>query len=125
MSRVLAPAFALALLAPLAASAQCPVEVSPEYYKILLENDAVRVLEMRLPAGAQDAQHSHPSEVVHFVNGGSVTVTLPDGTEVEKDLAPGEIMYSGPWTHRVKNRGESELHAIIVELKPPSAASGE
>jgi len=33
------------------AHAQDPVKTSPQYYKVLLENDQVRVLEYRLKAG--------------------------------------------------------------------------
>jgi hypothetical protein len=35
----------------MAASAQDPVKTSPQYYKVLLENDQVRVLEYRLKPG--------------------------------------------------------------------------
>ncbi len=46
-----------------------PVKVSSKQYKVLLENDDVRVLEMSLKAGDKDTQHSHPSETVYFVRG--------------------------------------------------------
>ena len=39
-----------------------PVEVSPDNYKVVLENDHVRVLEMNLKVGEKDEMHSHPSE---------------------------------------------------------------
>jgi hypothetical protein len=35
----------------MAVSAQDPVKTSPQYYKVLLENDQVRVLEYRLKPG--------------------------------------------------------------------------
>ncbi|PYK77904.1 MAG: hypothetical protein DME40_09360 [Verrucomicrobia bacterium] len=37
------------------AHAQDPVKTSPQYYKVLLENDQVRVLEYRLKAGERGA----------------------------------------------------------------------
>ena len=36
-----------------------PVEVSGDNYKLLLKNDAVKVLEMTLKAGTSDIEHSH------------------------------------------------------------------
>lgn len=38
-----------------------PVEVSPRNYKLLLENDQVRVLEMNLKSGEIDEMHSPTS----------------------------------------------------------------
>ncbi|PYJ67167.1 MAG: hypothetical protein DME76_15800, partial [Verrucomicrobia bacterium] len=46
------------------ASAQDPVKTSPQYYKVLLENDQVRVLEYRLKPGEKEPTHSHPAGVV-------------------------------------------------------------
>jgi hypothetical protein len=37
------------------AHAQDPVKTSPQYYKVLLENDQVRVLEYRLKGGGKRA----------------------------------------------------------------------
>ena len=45
-----------------------PVQVAPNNYKVLEENDHVRVLEMNLPAGQKDEMHSHPSETVYSVS---------------------------------------------------------
>jgi len=47
-----------------------PVEVSPNEYKTVLEEDGVRVVEMVLPPGVSDTEHSHPTETVYFITGG-------------------------------------------------------
>jgi hypothetical protein len=39
--------------------AQDPVKLSPQYYKVLLENDQVHVVEYRLKAGEKEPMHSH------------------------------------------------------------------
>jgi len=39
--------------------AQDAVAVSPQTHKVLLENDRVRVLDVNLPAGAKEPEHSH------------------------------------------------------------------
>jgi hypothetical protein len=38
--------------------AQDPVKQSPQYYKVLLENDQVRVLEYRLKPGEKEPMHN-------------------------------------------------------------------
>nr|NIP31626.1 hypothetical protein [Candidatus Dadabacteria bacterium]NIQ16433.1 hypothetical protein [Candidatus Dadabacteria bacterium] len=47
------------------AMAQDAVKVAPESYKVLLENDRVRVLEFQIKPGKKDAMHSHPAYIVY------------------------------------------------------------
>ncbi len=94
-----------------------PVEVSPNSYKVLLENDQVRVLQMDLKAGETDETHSHPSETVYFIKGGKAKIHLPDGGAVEADIPDGHVMWNEAWTHQVENVGTSDVLAIIVESK--------
>ncbi len=94
-----------------------PVKVSPKNYKLLLENERVRVLEMRLKQGEIDQKHSHPSETVYFVKGSKVRVHLPDGGTAELEPPDGHVMWHEAWTHQVENIGTTDLLAIIVENK--------
>ncbi len=94
-----------------------PVEVSPGHYKLVFENEHVRVLEMSLNAGEIDDTHSHPSETVYFIQGGKLRVHLPDGEAVELEVPDGGVIWHEPWTHRVENAGSSDVLAIIVENK--------
>ncbi len=94
-----------------------PIEVSPANYRLLLENDRVRVVEMTLRPGEIDEMHSHPSETVYFIKGGAVRVHAPDGGTAEVEFPDGGVMWHEPWTHRVENVGRSELRAVIVEDK--------
>lgn len=94
-----------------------PVKVSPRNYRVLLENEHVRVLEMNLTAGEADKMHSHPSETVYFISGGRVRVHLPDGATPELELPDGFVMWHEAWTHRIESIGTSDIKAIIVESK--------
>lgn len=91
--------------------------VSPRHYTVMLENDHVRVLDMRLPAGESDEVHSHPNETVFFVTGGKVRVHLPGGATAELEPPDGFVMWHEAWTHRVENIGSSDIRAIVVENK--------
>ena len=66
------------------AHAQDPVKTSPQYYKVLLENDQVRVLEYRLKAGEKEAMHSHPAGVVYVLSGAKLKFSYPEGRTEEK-----------------------------------------
>lgn len=94
-----------------------PVQVSSDNYKMLMENDQVRVLEMTLKAGETDVTHSHPSETVYFLKGGKVKIHMPDGGAMEAEIQDGHVMWHEGWTHQVQNLGTSDIRAIIVESK--------
>src|SRR6266487_796431 len=65
----LVAALGLVILAGLSgtASSQDPVPLYPENYKVLFENDRVRVLDFRLRKGATEKLHSHPANVTVFL----------------------------------------------------------
>src|SRR5437588_1279167 len=94
------------------AHAQDPVKTSPQYYKVLLENDQVRVLEYRLKAGEKEPMHSHPAGVVYVLSGAKLRFTYPDGRTEEKASPTGETIWREPTTHAVANVGDTEAHAI-------------
>ncbi len=94
-----------------------PVQASPDNYKVIFENEHVRVLEMNVPAGQSDNEHSHPAETVYFISGGKAKIDLPGGESMEAELPDGTVMWHEPWTHQVSNVGSTDIRAIIVENK--------
>ena len=101
------------------AHAQDPVKTSPQNYKVLLENDQVRVLEYRLKAGEKEPMHSHPAGVVYVLSGAKLKFSYPDGRTEERSAATGETIWRDPTTHAVENVGETEAHAIAIDVKTP------
>jgi beta-alanine degradation protein BauB len=99
--------------------AQDPVKTSPQYYKVLLENDLVRVLEYRLKAGEKEPMHSHPAGVVYVLSGAKLRFSYPDGRREERAAATRETIWREPTTHAVENAGDTEAHAIAIDLKNP------
>jgi hypothetical protein len=100
------------------ASSQDPVPLYPENYKILFENDRVRVLDFRLRKGATEKLHSHPANVTV-----KIRFTLPDGETKLREARAGDAAYSEATTHSPVNLGE-DAHGIIVEMKTPPAGAG-
>src|SRR5712691_7316566 len=94
------------------AHAQDPVRTSPQYYKVLLENDQVRVREYHLKAGEKEPMHSHLAGVVYVLSGAKLKFSYPDGRTETKSAATGETIWRDPTRHAVENVGETEAHAI-------------
>lgn len=116
--------FAVSLIAVLALGvipkmvrADDPVVVGPDIYKLLLENERVRVMEIDFKPGAKIAMHSHPAHVIYILNGGKLTVTTADGTVKDIEGKAGDVMWSEPETHKAENTGTTEVKGLVIELK--------
>ena len=94
-----------------------PIEVSPDNYRLLLEYGDYLHVEMSLPAGTSDIEHSHPDEMVYFITGGNLRIHLGGGESVELEIPDGHSMKHEPWTHRVENIGATDIKAILFERK--------
>jgi quercetin dioxygenase-like cupin family protein len=97
--------------------AQDIAKLSPQDVKVLLENDRVRVLEVRHQPGVKEPMHSHPAYVTYFLSATTMKVTSPDGKTVVKDRKAGEIQFNEPVTHALENVGTTEQHVLVIELK--------
>ena len=111
--------FTFAITSAVKSAPQDPVKVSPQYYKVLLENDQVRVLEYRLKPGEKEPTHSHPAGIVYLLGDSTLRSTLPDGQAAESSGRAGDVSWRNPLTHALENIGKTEARALAVELKHP------
>ncbi|HKV28427.1 MAG TPA: hypothetical protein VJN90_09180 [Candidatus Acidoferrales bacterium] len=116
---LLAPLFvAVALsLAATQARAQDPVKVAPTHFKVLLENDHVRVLDFRCKAGDKIPMHSHPNYITYSISGGAgnTKFTSPDGKVTERANKGGQAVWHEAETH--SSESSVAIHVLIVEFK--------
>ena len=131
-----AAASALLLLTAAAAPAEPPPATkgpvdglvsSPDNFKLLLENDHVRVLQYTLLPGALDHWHTHPPRVGYVLSGAKIRVTEADGSHTDYDEKTGDI-YWGDFSplHDTLNIGTTPYVALLVEVKgaaSPAASS--
>ena len=68
--------------------------------------------------GGKIPTHSHPNYVVYTLKPFKARITLPDGTQRISKHAAGEAYWSPALTHSVENLGSTDVHNLIVELKP-------
>lgn len=99
------------------AMAQDALKVAPEHYTVLLENDKVRVLEVKIKPDEKEAMHTHPATVHIELAPTKVKIGYPDGKSVELEGKKGEAIWVGPVKHTIENVGDTEIHAYIIELK--------
>jgi quercetin dioxygenase-like cupin family protein len=119
MRRVLFLTF-FVLAAP-AAFAQDPVKVDANHYKVMLENDQVRVLRIHYNPKEKSVMHEHPASVVVFLNTSKAKFTLPDGTTIpDGGGKAGSVRFTEAGKHLPENIGSTPVEAVLVELKGKS-----
>ncbi|GLY40778.1 hypothetical protein Amsp01_068010 [Amycolatopsis sp. NBRC 101858] len=101
-----------------------PAETNPELYRVVLENERVRVLEYRDRPGDRTAPHRHPDTVMVTLGAFSRRISA-GGREVHVDLAAGEARWVAAQEHSGENVGTTPTHALFVELKEPGNETGE
>ena len=93
------------------------VQVAPDNYRTLLENDRVRLLESRLRPGDKTAMHSHPDLLAYPLSAGKVRFVLDNGESFELELTAGEPVFVEAQSHTTENIGAAEMRVLLVELK--------
>jgi len=99
---------------PLRALAQDPLVTDPDKYKLVFENERVRVLECRDKPGDKTKQHSHPDFVLYTLSAFKRRLTLGDGRTRERTAAPGETSFSEAHVHIGENVGDTDTHVLMV-----------
>ena len=104
------------------ATAQDPVKVDPKHYKVIFENDQVRVLQAKYGPHEKSVMHEHPDSVAVFVRGLDVKFTTPDGKTEELHMKAGQAVWNKASKHLPENIGSKAFEVVVVELKPKPAA---
>lgn len=94
-----------------------PVVTDSDKYKVVLENDRVRVLEYRDLPGQRTSPHHHPDFVLCALSAFKRRFVLADGKEAVREVRPGEVAWGKAHSHIGENVGSSDTHVLIVELK--------
>ena len=94
-----------------------PLKMAPGIYSLLMENDNVRVCDIKMKPGDKIGMHSHPHHMLYILSGGKIQLSYADGTSKVIEAQPGQVLWSEAESHMSENVGDTEVHAIIVELK--------
>ena len=87
-------------------------------YALLMENDTVRVMEIRLKPGQKAPMHNHPNHhVVYVKNDARLKLTFPDGKDAVIDLKAGQALWLEAGPHAAENVGSTDFDNLVVEIK--------
>jgi quercetin dioxygenase-like cupin family protein len=100
-----------------------PTTTNPEAYKTIFENDRVRVLEYSDKPGHRTNRHRHPDSVMYTLSDFRRRIST-GGRDVEVELTAGTVRWIGAQEHHGENIGDTDSHAVFIELKEPDPAGG-
>jgi len=103
------------------ALAQDPATTDGDKYKVIMENEKVRVLEYSDKPGDKTHPHHHPDFVLYALEPFKRRLTFPNGKQMEKEFKKGDVIWMKDQIHIGENIGKTETHVIIVELKQKDA----
>jgi quercetin dioxygenase-like cupin family protein len=97
-----------------------PVETNPDHYRVVFENDRVRVLEYTDRPGDRTTPHRHPDSVMHTLSFFRRRLYAgADHRDVE--MPAGLTGWLPAQEHAGENIGETPTHVLFVELKEVGA----
>lgn len=98
------------------------VEAESDVTEVEFENDLVRVIRTRRPAGHEGARHTHGKGVSVGLTNGSYRATFDNGEVNEGEGKVGEVgnTFDGMEPHVTANVGDSDMEGVMVELKVES-----
>ena len=125
-----------ALLLPIAALAastragEAPVAAHQEpFHKLVFQNDLVRLLDVRVPAGSITQYHVHANPMVTIAVEDARTWAQRLGEDAGPESAGRAVPFADdnwgqdrPYTHRVANIGESPFRRIGAEWLAPAGS---
>ena len=101
------------------ALAQDAATADPRGYRVVLDNDRVRVLEFKSRPGlgvCGQGMHYHPAHVTVSLTGAKLKKT-EDAKVTLTEIPPGHVFFADAQTHSAEVIGGSGTRTYIIELK--------
>jgi hypothetical protein len=98
-----------------------PVLTNSDKYKVIFENERVRVLEYLDMPGDMTTPHNHPDSVMFTLSDFERKLHFDDKT-IKVVKKSGEASWLSAQKHAGENVGNTDTHVIFVELKEPRLA---
>jgi quercetin dioxygenase-like cupin family protein len=94
-----------------------PTTTDPDKYRVIFENDRVRVLEYRDEPGQATHPHHHPASVMVTLSAFERRLVAEDGSSRDATLEAGQVRWLEAQVHSGENIGQTPTHVVFVELK--------
>ena len=95
------------------------LQVAPNVYKVVFENERVRVLGFVTEPGQKWPLHAHPDSVAVSLSDYSVRNIIPGQPPTERHSKLGDVRWISATSHIGENAGTTEMRGLIIELKEP------
>jgi len=94
-------------------------ESSPGVYKVVAENDIMRVVLATWEPGERDEWHGHPPSSVFYVTDCLIRAFFPDGSQrdITRKKDTGRARDRSVLSHSIQNIGTKECKIVMVEFK--------
>ncbi len=103
------------------AFAQDATKVDAKHYKVIFENDEVRVLRINYGPHEKSVMHEHPAGVAVFLTGGKGKFTFADGKVQNIEWDAGQTIWLEATKHLPENLSDQPFELIQVEMKTQPA----
>ena len=98
-----------------------PTVTDPDKYRVVFENDRVRVLEYVDQPGQRTSPHQHPDSVMVTLSSFRRRLHHDGGTR-DVEIPAGLATWLPAQSHSGENVGDTPTHTIFVELKESAAS---
>lgn len=112
--RIMPLLFAVAVVA----AAQDPLAVSPENYRVEVDNSWVRVFRVTQGPHGKIAMLEHPASVIVYLTDVHLRFVADNGKKSEVKHKAGDVVYADAGKHAEVNLSDKPLELILIELKP-------
>lgn len=98
--------------------AQDVMKAAPNHYKVLVDNEHVRVVQNTLAPGDKDTLHTHPAGWYYVTAAGKMKVTTAGGKVSYWEPKQGDSGWmEAEAAHTSENVGSTTMSFILVEVK--------
>jgi len=97
-------------------TASDPKIVASNVYKVINENEKMRVVRVTFKVGEKAKMHHHPQHMIYVLKGGKLSLTSGGKTQAV-DLKEGSAVFMEAQDHEATNIGDSVIDMLVVELK--------
>ena len=84
---------ALAITIPVISIAQDPAKTDGDKYKVIFENEKVRVLEYKDKPGEKTSLHHHPDFVLYALGSFKRNLFFPSGKRMVREFKKGDMIW--------------------------------
>jgi hypothetical protein len=103
----------VALIVPAAAQQKSAADTSHS----LLDNEQIKVKEIRLPPRSKVGPATYPNSFVYPLTDGTIVFTHPGKTPFEMSFRAGEALWLPSQLAATSNETDKEIRALVVEIK--------